>query len=51
MKQAKQSNARRDEKTTVSALRLFGLPERDELCVLCVFCVCVLCFFFGGGMM
>lgn len=44
MKQAKQSNARREEKTTVSSLRFFGLPER----VVCfVFCVCM--FFFWGG--
>ena len=41
MKQAKQSNARRDEKTTVSALRLFGLTGKG----------CVVFFFFlGGGM-
>lgn len=57
MKQAKQSNARRDEKTTVSALRLFGLPERVvlffggdvDLRVLDILCfVCFFCFFLGG---
>lgn len=47
MKQAKQSNARRDEKTTVVP-RLDCLDFRKGLCVLCFVCVYVF-FFLGGG--